>query len=128
NDISSNARRNLAHNNQIKKERTGVTPTKTGTKSSSGSSTTGKPSFSARIRNGIDKLRNRKKPKGKVGATGAGRIAKNAFSFLVRHPFIAIIIAVIILLFILLLFEEMEGSSSRRGGTHCTYSLKGVVA
>lgn len=128
NDISSNARRNLAHNNQIKKERTGVTPTKTGTKSSSGSSTTGKPSFSARIRNGIDKLRNRKKPKGKVGATGAGRIAKNALSFLVRHPFIAIIIAVIILLFILLLFEEMEGSSSRRGGTHCTYSLKGVVA
>lgn len=129
NDISSNARKNLAHNNRIKKGNSSSSSTKKTTTTKTGSSSnSSKPSLTSKLRNGLNKLKNRKKPKGKVGAKGAGKIAKDALSFLVRHPFIAIIIGVIILLFILLLFEEMEGKSSRKGGTHCTYSLKGVVA
>lgn len=128
-DVSSNARKNLQHSKKAKDGSSSKGTTKSSntkksvSQSSSGSSGLGK------LKEKLNNLKNRKKPTGKVAAKGAGKIAKNVLTFIMAHPYIAIIIGVVILIFLILFISEVgDMGKGRKGSTHCTYSLSGVVS
>lgn len=129
-NMLSNARQNLAHNKRVAQGEQTNTSSNNSNNSNGDSSDSGsvKPSLGSRLRDGLNKLRNAKKGKGKTSASAKGKIAQKALEFLMAHPFVLVVIGVIILILLMLLVSEFEDVNKKKGGTHCTYSLNGVVS
>lgn len=148
-DSTSRARRNLEHNNQMRQgkneEKGPQSQGKTGTKSTpnkgsglgslGGNKESGLGSLGARIRNGLngfgkgkDKITPKSKNVGNEGRDGSfSNFAKKALEFIVKHPYAAIVIGVVIIILMMLIITSIdEATSGKKGGTHCTYNLKGV--
>lgn len=145
-DSTERARRNLEHNNRVKKgsqEESGRKPTAaTNTpRQANNSEGSGLSNIGSRIKNAITNGLSKRGSKSSVGKGDGknsnklsnafkGGIKRKILAFFATHPFAAVIIILVIFIIILMLIAVIEDDASGSGGkkgTKCTYNLNGVT-